>query len=421
MRDDKVLGSTVRIDCTTHDSTGALVAPSSAFAASDFRIYKDGSAAEKTTTNGITVTSPFDSIVGKHLIEIDTSNSTGDSGFWAAGSEYRVELNSAKTISSIVQSGVVVGRFALVAAGVLRPTVDGRTIAVSATTGKVTAEAVELDPTARVKLDASQPDYAPLKLSDYTAPANSDVTLIKAKTDNLPSDPADQSLIIDATNAVMARLGAPAGASMSADVAAVKSDTASLLSRLTANAATAIQNLWHMITGTGASSKFTVAALENAPSATGVDELIALQEEILASVNAYIAGIAASASLSPGTIVGFPTTLTIGDSYTDDCNSAIHVFIRDDNDDPITSVGSHDFTDGDFAPECIITQNGNTGRVKCEVEYVTASPENYLKIQIPSKESRRATAGIATVQVLLKWDGAQKALSKQTVTWNGLI
>lgn len=133
MRDDKVLGSTVRIDCTTHDSTGALVAPSSAFAASDFRIYKDGSATEKTSTNGITVTSPFDSITGKHLIEIDTSNSTGDVGFWAAGSEYRVELNSAKTISSIVQSGVVVGRFVLVAAGVLRPTTDGRTLDVSST------------------------------------------------------------------------------------------------------------------------------------------------------------------------------------------------------------------------------------------------------------------------------------------------
>lgn len=42
--------------------------------------------------------------------------------------------------------------------GVLAPTVANRTIAVSATTGKVTAEAVELDPAVRVKLDVSQPD-----------------------------------------------------------------------------------------------------------------------------------------------------------------------------------------------------------------------------------------------------------------------
>ncbi len=44
---------------------------------------------------------------------------------------------------------------------------------------------------------------------------------IKAKTDNLPSDPADQSLIIAATDSVMTRLGAPAGASIAADIAAI--------------------------------------------------------------------------------------------------------------------------------------------------------------------------------------------------------
>jgi hypothetical protein len=55
------------------------------------------------------------------------------------------------------------------------------------------------------------------------------ITGIKAKTDNLPSDPADQSLIIEATNAVMARLGAPAGASMSADISSIKTDTGTTL------------------------------------------------------------------------------------------------------------------------------------------------------------------------------------------------
>lgn len=158
-----------------------------------------------------------------------------------------------------------------------------------------------------------------------------------------------------------------------------------------------------------------------ASGTTPADPTTGILDTIRDSVSTYISGIAASASLTQGTIVGFPATLAIGDSYTDDCDSAIQVFIRDENDDPITAVGTHEFTDADFAPECTITQNGNTGRVKCEVEYVEASPENYLKIQIPSKESRRATPGVATVQVLLKWDGAQKALSKQTVSWDGLI
>ena len=60
------------------------------------------------------------------------------------------------------------------------------------------------------------------------------VDAIKTKTDNLPVDPADQSLIIAATDAVMARLGAPAGASMSADISAVQSDTNDIQTRLPA-------------------------------------------------------------------------------------------------------------------------------------------------------------------------------------------
>ena len=110
---DRALGATIRIYFTTHQSTGVVVAPSSAFVAADFKIYKDGSATEKATTNGITVTSPFDSQTGAHLIEIDTSNSTGDSGFWASGSAYRVVLSTAKTVDLKDPSGVCVGEFSL--------------------------------------------------------------------------------------------------------------------------------------------------------------------------------------------------------------------------------------------------------------------------------------------------------------------
>lgn len=56
----------------------------------------------------------------------------------------------------------------------------------------------------------------------------SDVGAIKAKTDNLPAAPADESLVIAATNAIYSRIGAPAGASVSADIAAVKVDTAAV-------------------------------------------------------------------------------------------------------------------------------------------------------------------------------------------------
>ena len=43
---------------------------------------------------------------------IDTSDNT-DAGFYAAGSDYRVEINSAKTVDSVSQSGVAIGTFSI--------------------------------------------------------------------------------------------------------------------------------------------------------------------------------------------------------------------------------------------------------------------------------------------------------------------
>ena len=91
--------ATVLVPFTTHEpDTGSPVAPSSAFEAADVAIYKDGGATQKTTANGLTMTSPFDSVTGLHLLAIDTSVDTGDSGFWATGGEYTVLLSPDETI-----------------------------------------------------------------------------------------------------------------------------------------------------------------------------------------------------------------------------------------------------------------------------------------------------------------------------------
>lgn len=90
----------VYVPITTNTSAGAAVAPSSAFEAADVTIYKDGSATQKTSTNGLTMTSPFDSITGLHTLAIDTGNDTGDSGFWVTGSDYAVVLNPDETVDS---------------------------------------------------------------------------------------------------------------------------------------------------------------------------------------------------------------------------------------------------------------------------------------------------------------------------------
>jgi hypothetical protein len=43
--------------------------------------------------------------------------------------------------------------------------------------------------------------------ASYTAPDNASITAIKSKTDNLPSDPADQSIIVAATDAILTAVG----------------------------------------------------------------------------------------------------------------------------------------------------------------------------------------------------------------------
>lgn len=150
------------------------------------------------------------------------------------------------------------------------------------------------------------------------------------------------------------------------------------------------------------------------PTGTTVFEHL---EQIQDSIDTYIASVTA-VNGSSGTIVGFPSSLTVGNSYTTDGDNAIHVFIRDENDDPITSVGTHDFTDPDFSCDLIITNSGNAGRVRATVTYVDpGAAESYLKVEIPLSESSRAAAGAATMQCTLKWDGVAKTIATQTVTW----
>lgn len=97
---DFIEDATVDMVWSTHDSTGLPITQSD-LVAGDVIIFKDGSATQKTSTNGITVTTDFDSRTGLHLISLDTSNDTGDAGFWVAQADYQVAID-AVTVNGII-------------------------------------------------------------------------------------------------------------------------------------------------------------------------------------------------------------------------------------------------------------------------------------------------------------------------------
>jgi hypothetical protein len=87
------------------------------------------------------------------------------------------------------------------------------------------------------------------------------VDAIKAKTDNLPSDPADQSLIIAATDAIKADTAAilvDTGTTLDAAIAAVQADTDALQAQFNG-----------MTEDDGGVRRFTANALEQAPGGAG--------------------------------------------------------------------------------------------------------------------------------------------------------
>ncbi|MCP4611287.1 MAG: hypothetical protein GY845_21460, partial [Planctomycetes bacterium] len=96
---DITVDETIEVPFTTNDVSGGRVAPSSAFEAADVRIYKNSSDTQRSSEAGYTMTSPFDSMVGSHVLSVDLSDNT-DAGFYAAGNNYIVWLYPDETVDS---------------------------------------------------------------------------------------------------------------------------------------------------------------------------------------------------------------------------------------------------------------------------------------------------------------------------------
>ena len=174
---------------------------------------------------------------------VDSTDGTPETGvvFNTAGIDlqYRRELEASTAITEATLAALTTahadGGFLHIGNGYYRLDLPDAACATGATgvlvhgivTGMVVigcyVELVSYDPQSATNLGLSQIDAATSsRMATYTQPTG----FLAAA---FPTDPADQSLIIAATDAVMTRLGAPAGASVSADIAAVKVDTAATL------------------------------------------------------------------------------------------------------------------------------------------------------------------------------------------------
>lgn len=150
-------------------------------------VYKDGGTTQSTA--GITDTEDFDSLTGVHLCVIDTSADA----FYVAGSEYMVVLSAATIDGKTINA--VLAHFSIERSGGALALLKNATYGLSALETLVD----ELES----RLTATRAGYLD-NLSAGAVALQSTADAIKAKTDNLPSDPADQSLIIAATDAIIA-------------------------------------------------------------------------------------------------------------------------------------------------------------------------------------------------------------------------
>ena len=271
-------GTTLYIPFDTFaGATGASITMTG-LAVTDIEIYKNGSTTQRASDTGYTLLDTdgidFDALTGIHGFSVDLS-SNADAGFFVAGGFYWVVV-SAITVDSQTVS-FVAATFSLGYEGSIIDTTIA-TLA-SQTSFTLTAGPAEDDAlngcTVIIHDIASAVQLGKAIVSDYTGSTKTvtlvaGVTFTAAAGDNISILPpalqpsAWGGVQVVQTGDAYARLGAPAGASVSADVAAVKSDSGAIktktdyLPSATAGAAGGV-----FIAGTNAATSVTTALTAN--------------------------------------------------------------------------------------------------------------------------------------------------------------
>jgi len=206
-------------------STGASVTLTG-LAVTDIEIYKDGSATQRASDAGYTLLDTdgidFDGITGIHGFSIDTGDNT-DAGFYTVGAWFTVVVSAVTVDSQTVN--FIAAQFRLMAAESIagKPKVDVDGWLGTACATPTVAGVPEVDLT-HIGGDAqSATDLKDFVDAGYDPATNKVQGVVLTDTVTTYTGNTPQ------TGDVYARVGAPAGASVSADIAAVKSDTAATL------------------------------------------------------------------------------------------------------------------------------------------------------------------------------------------------
>lgn len=238
---DIASGTTIRGSFNTRTAAGV---PITLGGSPVLSVYKDGGTTE--TTTGVTLTVDFDSRTGHHVFAIATSDA-----FYTTGSDYRVVITTG-TVDGTSVVGTEVGSFSIQN----RATGSGGGLDAAGVRAAIGLASANLDtqladiPTVSEFNARSLPSADYFIVSDYTAPPSAATNAAAVRTEL-----ATELARVDA--AISSRLASVSyTAPANSDIAAIKAvadklDTAMVLD--------------------GAVYQFTINALENAPSGSGLD------------------------------------------------------------------------------------------------------------------------------------------------------
>ncbi len=244
---DRRVNTTVRFMWNTNAVAGESITRATN---GSIRIYKNGSTTERTSSAGITDTEDFDTLTGVHHLSIDLSDNT-DAGFYAAGNDYFVVLQGAtidgKSINAALASFSIENR---------NPQVDVTKWLGTAAATPTVAGVPEVDVThfngvtgtfSGGRPEVNTTHWGGTAVASANVRANIVQILGTAPTEGGAgrlagafttffdvAAPVHTTASVNQTGDCFARLGAPAGASVSADIAGVQSDTNDIQTRIPA-------------------------------------------------------------------------------------------------------------------------------------------------------------------------------------------